>query len=114
MTMTTPQRSADQRLAALEQANRVRTARAHLKRCLRTDPEDARRVIANPSIDYRGMLLRDLLTALPRMGEMKVDRWMFSSMIHHRRTIGGLSSRQREAAIGFMSEYLRQRRKAAA
>jgi putative NADPH-quinone reductase len=102
-TAEIPTRNDDQRLDALDQANRVRSARAHLKRTIGQDPEDARRVILNPTSDYRGMRLRDMLLALPQMGPQKVDRLMFSA---------GLTPRQREQALEIVTAYLQQRRAA--
>lgn len=110
MTTITPPRRLDQRLEALDQANRVRTARALLKRRIQVDPEDARRVVANPTSDYRTMLLRDVLLALPVLGPVKVDRLMFHAQISPRRTLAGLTPRQREAALMIVSSYLEQRR----
>jgi hypothetical protein len=110
MTITTmPARRLDQRLGALEQANRVRSARSLLKRTIQRDPEDARRVIQNPTSDYRTMLLRDVLLALPRFGPRKVDLRMFHAQISPRRTLAGLSPRQREAALQIVSDYLATR-----
>lgn len=109
MTTITPGRTDEQRLAALDQANRIRSSRAHLKRCLRTDPEDARRVIAAPTADYRTMRLRDLLVALPHMGPSRVDYWMRMERISPLKTLAGLTYRQREAALEFVSEYLGRR-----
>lgn len=108
-----PVRSDDQRLAALDQANRVRSARAHLKRSIRRDPEDARRVLADPRVDYRSMRLRDLLLALPRVGDVKVDRFLLHARVSPTRTLAGLSERQREAALDFVSDYIARRREAA-
>jgi hypothetical protein len=111
---TMPDRTDVQRLIALEQANRVRTARAMLKRTITQDPEDARRVIQNPIADYRTMLLRDVLLALPLMGPQKVDRRMFHAAISPRKTLAGLTPRQREQALEIVSTYIAQRREVAA
>jgi len=107
--VTMPFRTDDQRLEALEQANRIRTSRSMLKRTIRTDPDDARRVIMNPTSDYRTMLLRDVLLALPGAGPRRVDRWMFSCQISHRRTLAGLSPRQREAILQIVTDHLSKR-----
>lgn len=109
-----PAQTLEQRLEALDQANRVRSARALLKRRLKTDPTDAELVIRDPRIDYRTMLLRDLLLALPGLGEMRVDRFMVAARISPRKTLQGLSDRQRDEALQYVRAYAAHRRMEAA
>lgn len=108
--LRTLERSDEQRLEALDQANRVRSARALLKRTIARDPEDARRVVMNPTPDYRTMLLRDVLLAIPKMGPMKVDGAMWRAGIYHRKTLAGLTTRQREAALTIITDAIRRLR----
>lgn len=111
-TTETPGRTLEQRLAALEQANRNRFARADLKRAAKADPMAAYSAIVLPAPEYRQMRLRDLLLALHGVAETKVDRWMHREMIGRSKRIGGLSARQRLAAEGFVATVLDRRRAA--
>lgn len=113
MTTTTPHRSLEQKLDALDQANRVRTARAHLKRCLRTNPQDAHHVIANPTTDFRSMRLIDLLLAMPKLGEYRVTRFLTAEHISPLKTLAGLSDRQRTATLRFVDQHTQTIQKAA-
>lgn len=99
---THPTRTAKQRLDALDQANRIRSSRATLKRTLKTQPADALLVVANPTMDYRSMRLYDLLLALPGVGESKVQRFCFAARISPVKTLRGLSDRQRSEALAFI------------
>jgi hypothetical protein len=110
MTMTTPQRSADQRLAALAHANVVRLSRADVKRRIRcADRKRAGQVVlalvASPPPWIETMLLRDLLLCLPGCGATKVDHILFARRVSWRKTITGLSDRQRTEVLNWLADY---------
>lgn len=96
MTTLAPERTTDQRAAALQLANRIRTQRSELKRAL-TGPAHAATIILNPPTFTRTMKVRDLLLAIPLWGPAKVGRFMRCCQISDSKTAGGLSDRQREA-----------------
>lgn len=107
MTMTTtPYRSRDQMMTALAKANMIRSERAQLKRDARNRPELVLATIRAPSAGVRGMLLYDVLDALPAVGQAKVDRALMVMQISPRRTLMGLTDRQRDSAIAYVLDYL--------
>lgn len=97
-----PDRTLEQRLAALEEANTVRTTRADLKRRLKRD----RRILAlaieldtdalgvRPH-DLDTMRVYDLLVSAPKIGRVKANRILTVNRISPSKTLGGLSERQR-------------------
>lgn len=88
-----PLRTLEQRLAALEEANRIRSYRAELKRRLRGGNVGAAAALEDPDCDT--MKVVDLLLALPTVGRVKANRALTRMRISPSKTIGGLSDRQR-------------------
>lgn len=103
-----PDRSLTQRLDALEQANRVRSYRARLKRDIkagRLSEEQLDDLVANPPDHLLSMRVTDFLLALPWVGESRVDRCLVLCQASRSRSLGGLSDRQRLA----LRSWLRRR-----
>lgn len=108
---STPDRSLEQRRAALVEANRIRTHRKLVKRDLKAGRREPADVLVDP--DCATMKLYDLLLALPKMGRAKVDRLIRTARISPSKTVGGLSRRQREelaAAIPTLTPYAQRAR----
>lgn len=97
MTRNTPapERSLEQRMKALDKANRTRYFRAGLKRDLKAQRADALAVLRDPPEDTATMKVFDLLVAMPKYGRTKVNRLLMREQISPSKTIGGLSERQR-------------------
>lgn len=92
----TPTRSREQRLVALRHANEVRLARARLKRAIKHgDVQLAILLVCDPTPVVEAMPVRDLLLAVPRLGPVKVDHVLRQARASSRKTLGGLSHRQR-------------------
>ena len=92
-----PERSLAQRLDALEEANRIRTYRANLKRDVK-----ARRVRWVDVLDrqeVQTMKVFDLLLAVPKLGRVKVSKIVTMCRVSPSKTIGGLTQRQRDDLI---------------
>jgi NH3-dependent NAD+ synthetase len=94
-----PERSLRQRLDALENANRIRTVRARLKRDVKAHRADALSVLRQPTRDVGTMKVFDLLLAVPGLGRTKVNRLLAREQISPSKTIGGLSARQRSVLL---------------
>lgn len=99
-----PTRTPDQRLAALRQANAVRTARAVLKRSLAAGTANICELLASPTPEIATMRVSDLIAATPKRGEdvadaepcvVKTKRLLLACRISEHKTVGGLSTRQR-------------------
>ncbi len=89
----TPERTLEQRRVALKNANEVRTKRSHLKRVMTRDR--AVLTVKRPPRYAETMTVYDLLVSVPKFGPVRTNRIMASLGISHRKTLGGLSDRQR-------------------
>lgn len=105
---TTPDRSLDQRLEALEHANKIRAARSELKRRVKADP--TYRVlglaIANEAValGYPAgyldtMKVADVILSAPKIGRVRVRNALDTLRVSPSKTIAGLSDRQRDELL---------------
>ncbi len=90
-----PKRSLDQRMAALERANGIRSARAQLKRDLKAGRVKIVDLLGNPPEYVLTAKVFDMLLAVPKYGRVKANRILNQCRISPAKTIGGLSERQR-------------------
>jgi S13-like H2TH domain len=95
-----PPRSLEQRMTALAEANRIRTARARLKDEMKAGRRTASQVLADPPDYVATMRVSDLLMAIPRWGLVKVQHAFRHTEISPSKTIGGLTPRQRRELLG--------------
>ena len=98
-----PDRSREQRLVALEQANEVRTARAELKKELASGEIELVQILADLPPCVRTARVRDVLLVLPKIGSVRAARILAHCGIAHSKTLGGLTERQR----GELSNFFR-------
>lgn len=97
-----PDRSLEQRLAALARANDVRVRRAELKRDLKAGRRTASAVLADPPEWAEAMKVVDVLLALPRWGVVAVRRVCRFVEMSPAKTVGGLSPRQRTELLRWL------------
>lgn len=90
-----PDRSLEQRMAALEKAQRYRTFRAQVKRKLKLGANPLPYLLEPPAA-MMTMRVFDLMLALPSWGRIKVNRALVRCRISPSKTLGGLSERQRD------------------
>src|SRR5215203_2797436 len=79
MLRRAPERTADERRDALEEANRVRFARAATKRDLKGGRLGIYDLLMDPSEELRGAKVEEMLLAVKGMGRIKVKRVAFWS-----------------------------------
>jgi hypothetical protein len=91
----TPERSLDQRMAALEIANEARALRAQLKRDLKADRASIAELLLDPPAFLQTAKVFDMLLALPKVGRVKAAKIMNNCRISPNKTFSGLSDRQR-------------------
>jgi hypothetical protein len=89
--------AAPQHLRALEQANRVRLARAALKRRVATQATTVADVVLNCPWEAESMALSDLLMSQRRWGRARCRRVLLSLGLPENKQIGTLTERQRRA-----------------
>lgn len=97
-----PDRSVEDRLAALRHANEIRAHRAELKRRLKAGELTIEAVLGDPPEYIEHAKACDVLAALPKFGQVKATRALRSCGIADAKTIGGLSGRQRALLIALL------------
>lgn len=96
--------AAPQHLRALEQANRVRLARAELKRSVATQATTVADVILRCPWEADSMALSDLLMSQRRWGRARCRRALLSLGLPENKQIGSLTERQRRALAAMLRE----------
>lgn len=84
-----------QHLVALARANRVRLARAALKRRIAAGETTVGAVISEVPEEVESMAVADLLACQRRWGVTRCRRFLAGSMISETRLVGTLTERQR-------------------
>jgi hypothetical protein len=87
----------EQHLRALERANRVRLARAELKRQIAGEEISASQVILDCPWEAASMSISDLLMCQRRWGRARCRRLLISLGVPENKQIGTLTQRQRGA-----------------
>ncbi len=103
MTAVTPERSPNQRLAALARANEIRSQRAQLKRDLKAGRISIQQLLTAPPIYLETAKVSDMLLAVPKYGRVKVNKILHNCRISPSKTIGGLSERQRAELVTLLN-----------
>jgi hypothetical protein len=98
--------AAPQHLRALEQANRVRLARAELKRRVALQQTSVVEVIRHCPWQAASMSISDLLMSQRRWGRARCRRLLVSLGIPENKQIGTFTERQRSALVtGLSARY---------
>lgn len=97
-----PERTLIQRMEALNEANRVRTRRATLKRDLKAQKVFIHDLLLEPPEYILSMKIFDLMLACPKYGRVKVGKVLQLCRITPSKTIGGLSPRQRTEIVSML------------
>jgi hypothetical protein len=96
--------AAPQHLRALEQANRVRLARAELKRRVAAQATTVADVVLECPWEAESMALSDLLMSQRRWGRARCRRVLLSLGLPENKQIGTLTDRQRRALAATLKE----------
>ncbi len=99
-----------QHLKALERANRVRLARAALKRQVAAGERSAAEVILNSPWEAESMSVSELLMSQRRWGRTRCRRILLSLGLPENKQIGTLTERQRTALAATLAAKLGQPR----
>ncbi len=98
----TPERSLNQRMDALQRANKIRTQRAQLKRDLKAGRHSIQQLLLSPPEYVETAKVFDMLLAVPKYGRVKVNKILVHCRISPSKTIGGLSERQRTELVALL------------
>ena len=96
-TATAP---APQHMRALARANRVRLARAELKRQVSDRETSVAEVVLECPWETESMTIADLLMSQHRWGHTRCRRFLASIPMSETKTIGSMTDRQRHALAG--------------
>jgi len=96
--------AAPQHLRALEQANRVRLARAELKRQVASQTTTVTDVVLDCPWEAESMELSDLLMSQRRWGRARCRRVLLSLGLPENKQIGTLTDRQRRVLAATLAE----------
>ena len=84
-----------QHMQALAHANRVRLARASLKRAVSTGAVDAAEIVRSCPWEVESMTVGELLRSQRRWGRTRARKFLFSIALNENRELGRLTARQR-------------------
>lgn len=98
-SVTTPERSLNQRLDALQRANEVRSKRAALKRDLKSGRQSIDRLLESPPEWLETAKVMDMLLAVPKYGRVRAGKILAQCRVSASKTIGGLTPRQRAELV---------------
>ena len=95
--------AAPQHLQALHHANRVRLARAELKRKVASQQVSAAEVVLECPWEAASMEISDLLMSQRRWGRARCRRLLISLGLAENKQIGTLTARQRQALAAVLT-----------
>jgi hypothetical protein len=95
--------AAPQHLRALQHANRVRLARAELKRRIAGQETSAAEVVLNCPWEAASMDISDVLMAQRRWGRARCRRLLLSLGLPENKQVGTLTARQRQALSALLT-----------
>ena len=103
--MTSAARTIDgaQKLQALDRANRVRSARAQLKRRIAADELTAAEVILSSRWEVDSMTIGELLVSQPHWGVVRSRGFLARLGLGEGKTIGSMTARQRIASAALLT-----------
>ena len=100
---------APQHMQALAHANRVRLARAALKRAILTGEAEIGDVIRSCPWQVETMTVGELLRSQRRWGRTRVRKFLSSLALNENRELGRLTERQRRVLAGELATKARRR-----
>ena len=102
--------SGPQHMLALERANRVRLARASLKRKIAAGGLDAAEVVLSCPWEVESMSVSELLMSQKRWGRTRCRKFLSSIGMSENKTIGSLTERQRLTLSALLTAKARSAR----
>ena len=99
-----------QHLRALEHANRVRLARAALKRSVQAGNLRAEQIVRACPWEAETMSVSELLRSQSRWGRTRTRKFLMPLALNENRQLGRLTQRQRDALAGALEDKQSVRR----
>jgi hypothetical protein len=98
-----------QYMRALERANKVRLARAELKRRVSTGELSVAEVILDCPWEAESMAVADLLMSQRRWGQTRCRKFLSQIPMSEKKTVGSMTERQRRTLAAMLSSAQRGR-----
>jgi hypothetical protein len=108
--VSAPQHIAPQHMQALAHANRVRLARASLKRAVLAGDLDVAEVVRACPWQVETMTVGELLRSQRRWGRARARKFLSSLTLNENRELGRLTQRQRGILAAELESKARRRR----
>jgi hypothetical protein len=102
MDATSTIAAAPQHMQALEMANRVRLARAELKRKVARGDVTAAEVVVTSPWESESMSISDLLLSQRRWGRTRCRKFLMSIQMSENKAVGSLTERQRRTLAALL------------
>ena len=99
-----------QYVRALQRANRVRCARALIKRRIASGELTAAEVILSDHWELESMRLAELLLSQPRWGSKRCGEFLLALTMDENKRIGSMTERQRTAVAALLTAHTRASR----
>jgi hypothetical protein len=109
VTATATIAPAPQYMRALERANKVRLARAELKRRVAVEEASAAEIILECPWEAHSMAVADLLMSQRRWGQTRCRKFLAQIPMSEKKTIGSMTERQRRTLAAMLSSADRGR-----
>ncbi len=93
-----------QHMRALERANKVRLARAELKRAVADGAIGVADVITDCPWEAQSMAIGDLLMSQRRWGQTRCRKFLAQLAMSEKKTIGSMTDRQRQTLAALLCE----------
>ena len=103
MTTASPAQ-APQHMQALARANRVRLARAELKRSIARGETEASDVVRECPWETESMTIAELLTSQRRWGRTRARKFLLAVALNENKRLGTLTQRQRALLAAALAE----------
>ena len=101
--------SSPQYMRALERANKVRLARADLKRGVASGEIDVAEVILGCPWEAESMAVADLLMSQRRWGQTRCRKFLAQIPMSEKKTVGSMTDRQRHTLAAMLTSAQRGR-----
>jgi hypothetical protein len=105
--------SGPQHMLALQRANRVRLARAALKRKVAANDVDPAEVVLTCPWEVESMAISELLMSQKRWGRTRCRKFLMSIGLSETKTVGSLTERQRMTLAALLTAKAEEKKRGA-
>jgi predicted metal-dependent hydrolase len=100
-----------QHMMALQRANRVRLARAALKRKVAAGDVDPAEIVLTCPWEVESMSISELLMSQKRWGRTRCRKFLMSIGLPETKTVGSLTERQRRTLVALLTAKVNEQKR---